>query len=133
MSLAELEGPDLARACEILDRAAHDVAKYMAMTARNVDLEPPGEDLLGRLRSELLAVDGSRSAWELWAGFARQLELLARDPEVEAVTGAMAELRRLAGTDGVDARALARLTVETSGRIAALRDAARRRRSERAR
>ena len=43
MRLAELKGEGLEAADELLDSAAHDLAKYMAMTARNVDPAVAGE------------------------------------------------------------------------------------------
>lgn len=133
MSLLDLGGEGLARADEILDRAAHDVAKYMAVTARNADLERMTDEVAGRVRSELCAVDGERPAWELWRRFAGELAALASDPEVEAVSAAMAELEGLAGDGEADTRAVARISVETARRITALRSAVRRRRLEQGR
>ena len=51
--LRELTGEALAEADEILGRANHDIAKYMAMTARNVDPVSIGPEDVSYLMDDL--------------------------------------------------------------------------------
>ena len=131
MKLAELDGEALEAADEILDVAAHDVAKYMAMTARNVDPASIPEDLGGRLLEEVTRVDGERPAWALWGTFSKKLAALADDEELRLVDEQMEDLRALSSGDeageGRDLGAIARLAADTAQRITALRRAVRRR------
>ena len=81
-SFEELGVDALEAVDELLDRANHDVAKYMAMTARNVDPEDLGSEELAMLRADLWETDGSRTAWELWRGFSNQIAELATPPNL---------------------------------------------------
>jgi hypothetical protein len=126
-TLESLGPADLGRAAELLDRAGHDVAKYMAMTARNVDPTSPEPDEVDLVRRDLLETDGARSAWALWAPLSRALAALAADPELEAIDRAMAALEALVASGPGPAGELVEAAVETAERISRLRRAVRRR------
>ena len=124
-------GPEgLAEADALLDRASHDVAKYMAMTARNVEPADVSEEEVESFRGDLLRTDGERPAWELWAPLSQALMVLAADPELDAVDRGMAELKSLSGRLGAGREELAELFATTrtvADRITGLRRAVRRR------
>ena len=127
MKLEELVGDALEAADEILDSAAHDVAKYMAMTARNLDTSAPiADEHAASLLEDLRRVDGRRPAWELWQVFSERLRDLSDDDAVDEIDAAMARVRAAAETEPVDHGALARLATDVSAEISALRRLVRR-------
>jgi len=132
MRLDELAGEALEAADEILDSAAHDVAKYMAMTARNVDPATTlPEDLAARLVEDVRRVDGRRPAWELWQHFSERLRALSSDDEIlDRLDTSMVRVRQLAETEPVEHGALAQLVTDAAAEITALRRAVRRRMME---
>lgn len=119
LELEELEGAD-----ELLDRANHDVAKYMAMTARNVEAEMLDEELRAALHRDLTETDGQHSAWVLWADFSVALAEVLADDRLLAIDETMSKLAELMEGDreaeGVDAR-LIELTRQASAAITVLR------------
>jgi hypothetical protein len=127
MSLRELDEGALARANEILGRAAHDVAKYMAITARNVDAAPGDCTAADLLRRDLVRTDGQRPAWELWRVLSQSLAELGHDEDVRAVDEGMERLAALVDQGTSDVGTLARLAVEVADRILALNRSVRRR------
>jgi hypothetical protein len=129
-ALIDLEGEALTAADGLLDRAAHDVAKYMAMTARNIDPEVAGERELSFLRQDLERTDGARSAWAIWGELSQELGALAADPEVEAIDQAMAELEALLAAKGSQPAELVAATLRAADQITALRRRVRGRRLE---
>jgi hypothetical protein len=123
-SLEALGGEDLQRAAELLDRAGHDVAKYMAMTARNVDAAAPADDEVEMVLRDLRETDGARPAWAVWAPLSRALAGLADDAELEAIDRAMAGLERLCDVVAGDRGRAAELVgaaIEAADGIARLR------------
>ena len=130
--LSELGGEEFRRADELLDQAAHDVAKYMALTARNVDPTALSQAEAGYLLADLCRTDGVRPAWDLWAPFSGELRALApADPALETIDREMAELKKRGTTPPADRSDLARLvelTVTVADRITLLRREVRRRR-----
>jgi len=128
--LEALRPDDLARVDELLDRASHDVAKYMAMTARNVDPAAIGDEERGMILEDLLRTDGALPAWELWRRISQELAALASDSAIVAVDDRMAALEALARrveASGDGAEDLARATVEVADLVTGLRRAVRRR------
>lgn len=119
LELEELEGAD-----ELLDRANHDIAKYMAMTARNVEAEMLDEELRAALHRDLIETDGRRPAWVLWADFSAPLAEVLADDRLLAIDETMSKLAELLEGDreaeGVDTR-LIELTRRASAAITALR------------
>lgn len=133
-SLEALGSAELERAAELLDRAGHDVAKYMALTARNVDPASPADDDVELILRDLRETDGARPAWAIWAPLSRALAELAADPELEAIDRAMAGLERLCGAASSQRAAeLIATTIEVADRIVRLRRAVQARRGEVAR
>ena len=130
--LIDLEGEALVRAAELLDRASHDVAKYMSITARNIDPRTAGADDIVRVLHDLTRTDGRRPAWELWSEVSAPLHELADDPELRGIDAAMtrAALAAGAGTgiDGVPG--LVGATLDAADRIVRLRRAVLARRME---
>lgn len=131
--LTDLRGRPLERADELLDRAAHDVAKYMAMTARNLDPGAVGPGELDHLLGDLRRTDGERPAWRLWSALSRELRELASDPELDGIDRQMTALAAAADRDEPDPAGLISAVLGAADRIVALRRAVRRRRIEAAR
>ena len=129
MNLVDLEETGLSEADDLLDRAAHDVAKYMSLTARNLPPSPVPVELAEALRGELERTDGRRAAWELWVPISEALHALAADPALEAIDREMARLEALVASKAEPA-VLARATLLAADRIATLRRAVRRRLAE---
>lgn len=133
MSIGGLEAlppEELVEADGLLDRANHDIAKYMAMTARNVDPQSMGLDEQARLVDDLLRTDGRHPVWELWRPLYEKLAILAADPTLTVIDRDIATIRELVDhrdewTDG--GRALVESTVAVADRIAGLRRTVRRR------
>lgn len=125
--LDELELDGLEKADQLLDRAKHDVAKYMSMTARNVDPSSLGPDETQHLMEDLLKTDGRLAAWELWSPLGRELrELAFNDPELMTIESNMVELEALVskvGEERVGPEALVQATVAVADRITRLRRA----------
>jgi len=94
--LEQLEGDDLRRVTALLGQACHDVAKYMAVTARNVDPGTLAADEAQWLRKDLLQTDGQRPAWVIWHEISRQLARLMTDSSLAALDQQMEDLARLA-------------------------------------
>ena len=103
----------------------------MAMTARNLNPEAPiADDLAASLHADLRRVDGRHPAWELWQGFSGRLRALSDDESLDGIDASMTRLRAMAEGQGVDHRALARLAVDVSTAISALRRRVRKRMME---
>ena len=132
MTLLELPADSLARADELLDRASHDVAKYMAMTARNIDPSTAGGREASLIWRDVLSTDGSESAWAIWRPLSTKLHELARDDRLAAIDRGMERLRSLAATkdDVAEVEMVIELVVDISNRIVGLRRDVRRRRIE---
>ena len=109
----ELGVDELREVDALLDRANHDVAKYMAMTARNVDPEALGSAEIDMLQGDLCKTDGANAAWDLWKVFSQQLAELAPDPVLQTTDREMAQLSDLAGRCGSDASQLGSLVEQT--------------------
>jgi len=131
--LDSLEGEVLLAVDELLGRASHDVAKYMAMTARNVSPNDLDEELRSFLRRDLTQTDGEQPAWVLWERFASELGVLSDEPDLEGIEGGMAELRglyrRWSEGQPLDEQLIGK-TIAVSDAIRALRRAVRRRLEE---
>lgn len=128
--LEALAGDELSRADELLDRANHDIAKYMTLTARNVDPEAMEFEEQVQLLEDLLHTDGEHAAWELWSPLYRELEALASDIVLVSIDDGMATIRELVGQHDpqIDqGGALVKAVVDVADRIAGLRRAVRRR------
>lgn len=130
--LRDLDGEALTRADDLLDRANHDVGKYMSITARNLDPSRAGRAELDLLLRDLTRTDGSRAAWVVWGELSGALGALAHDPDLDDIDTAMTALAHMVTADhgALDVQALVRVTLDVADRIARLRRAVRKRRME---
>lgn len=64
-------------------RLRHDVGKYIARTARNLDQREASGPLLGLLIEDLFAIDGEHKASERFETLAAPLFALGGDPRLE--------------------------------------------------
>jgi hypothetical protein len=134
MRLAEMRGEALLEADALLGEAAHDVAKYMAITARNLDPGAQDPELRTALLKDLLRTDGERPAWEIWAPLRRRLGELAPDEALDRIDSGMKTLAAMARSDVDEGlfQDLVRTTVSVATEIASLWREVRRRRIEEA-
>ncbi len=132
MTVLELTGDSLVRADELLDRASHDVAKYVAMTARNIDPRTAGGRELELVWRDLLQTDGSSPAWALWQPLSEELRELAADEQLAAIDRAMDRLRSLSKSknENEEQKSVIELVLAVSDGITRLRRDVRRRRIE---
>jgi hypothetical protein len=93
--LGQLQGDDLRRAAGLLSQANHDVAKYMAVTARNVDPRALSAEETQWLRKDLLQTDGHRPAWKIWREISCQVACLVADSTIAALDQQMDDLARM--------------------------------------
>jgi hypothetical protein len=127
--LTMLSGDTLRRADELLDRANHDVAKYMSMTARNVEPSAIDDELTEMMRRDLTQTNGSASAWALWRPLSAALSELVDDTAVGQIDEGMSTLESLVvrwtNNDETSGQ-IAEATVAVADRIAELRRSVRR-------
>ena len=93
--LTELNGDALSEADELLGKASHDIAKYMAMTARNVEPSSIGPNDLSYLMDDLTQTNGTDPCWELWRSFSEALRRLGSDPALDDLDSRMKQLEEL--------------------------------------
>lgn len=91
---------------EALAWARHDVAKYAAMTARNLPAPPWDARLRQAVANDVLRTDGRRPVWDVWALRRSSLaeiaaDLVEIDRLVAAIRSREAGLRE-DGAPGVD-------------------------------
>jgi hypothetical protein len=77
----ETEGKSPRR--QVASRLRHDVGKYIARTARNLDQREASGPLLGLLIEDLFAIDGEHKASERFETLAAPLFALGGDPLLE--------------------------------------------------
>lgn len=123
MTLNELDLQTLESLDEILDHANHDVAKYMAMTARNVSAESLGEEETEMILDDLRQTNGSDPAWLLWKQFSEQLKSHSVLDEIKQIDGAMDSLRDLVEhpDPAQNIGQIIPMAMETANRISSLR------------
>lgn len=95
LELTELSGDELRLADELLDRANHDVAKHMAMTARNVNMENIDDELAQMIRRDVTTTNGTEASWSLWRALSSRLIELAPDGAVRKIDQQMDALESL--------------------------------------
>ncbi len=87
-------------------RAEHDVAKYAALTARNLPVPPWDARLMDAVARDVLQTDGRRPVWEVWADRRADLADIAVDLDdvdrrIDSIRSREAEIRA-PGRPGVD-------------------------------
>ena len=95
-ALDRLAGDERAKVRRITATLAHDVGKYVAMTARNLPRGGvPPERLVAALARDLYELEAGRRASEVFARIVEPLAELVTDPRIDDARAALAELDTL--------------------------------------
>jgi len=112
-------------ALRVAERAAHDIAKYMSITARNVSPKLPIDDeLFAAIRGDLQKTGGGKAAWVLWGKASSELARLWEPGAIVAIDETMKALEGLlirAEGDASQREELVRKTVSIADAITSLK------------